>query len=66
MLLRALKAAVDLVKDGAGLPQSIEPERLWSRQVFVVYGYDGSATNALESVLTEIGLEPIVLYRQGD
>ncbi len=66
LLLRALKAAVDLVKDGAALPQSIEPERLWSRQVFVVHGHDESATNNLESFLTETGLEPIVLHRQPD
>jgi predicted nucleotide-binding protein len=66
LLLRALKAAADIVKDGAALPQSIEPERLWSRQVFVVHGHDESATNALESFLTEIGLAPIVLHRQPD
>jgi predicted nucleotide-binding protein len=37
-----------------------------SNKVFVVHGHDEAAKGALEVLLKEIGLEPIVLHRQAD
>lgn len=37
-----------------------------TNKVFIVHGHDDSAKSELEIVLTEMGLEPIVLHRQAD
>jgi predicted nucleotide-binding protein len=37
-----------------------------SNRVFVVHGHDEAAKQELEIILTEMGLEPIVLHRQSD
>lgn len=38
----------------------------YSNKVFIVHGHDESAKNSLEILLSEMGLEPIVLHRQPD
>ena len=37
-----------------------------SNRVFVVHGHDDAAKGELEAILTEMGLEPVVLHRQPD
>jgi len=37
-----------------------------SRRVFIVHGHDEKAKGQLEVLLTEFGLEPVVLHRQAD
>ena len=37
-----------------------------SKRVFIVHGHDDRAKAELEALLTELGLEPIVLHRQPD
>jgi predicted nucleotide-binding protein len=50
----------ELKKDSAQAPGKL------SNKVFVVHGHDDVAKSALEILLSEIGLEPIVLHRQAD
>jgi predicted nucleotide-binding protein len=37
-----------------------------SNRVFVVHGHDDAAKGELEAILSEVGLEPVVLHRQPD
>jgi predicted nucleotide-binding protein len=49
-----------IAKKNALAPQDL------TNKVFVVHGHDAAAKNELETLLREMGLEPIVLHRKAD
>lgn len=64
----ALRAALEVLEhDTFGeLADSAHGPGTKSRRVFVVHGHDHAAKNQLEGLLTEMGLEPVVLHRKPD
>jgi predicted nucleotide-binding protein len=67
--LGALTAALDVLKEdtfaelrtaGASAPKE------YSTKVFIVHGHDEKSRMELEALLTEMGLQPVVLHRQPD
>ena len=68
-LMGALQAAQDVLKDDAFGEISGATSKgplASSNRVFVVHGHDDAAKGELEAILTEMGLEPVVLHRQPD
>jgi predicted nucleotide-binding protein len=69
--LGALKAALEILEQDTFGEVKVDrasataPMAL-SNKVFVVHGHDEKAKQELEILLTEMGLEPIVLHRQAD
>lgn len=68
--MSALQAALESLKNDTfgELTQketALAPHKL-TNKVFVVHGHDEAAKAELEIILTEMGLEPVVLHRQAD
>jgi predicted nucleotide-binding protein len=65
----ALRAAEAVLKDdtfGEIRGSSAKGPLNTSNRVFIVHGHDEAAKGELEAILTEMGLEPVVLHRQAD
>lgn len=65
----ALEAAREVLQDdtfGEIEGASAKGPLSTSNRIFVVHGHDDAAKAELEAILTEMGLEPIVLHRQPD
>ncbi len=67
--LGALEAAQEVLKNdtfGEISQKTAKGPVSASNRVFIVHGHDDAAKGELEVVLTEMGLEPVVLHRQPD
>lgn len=68
-LMGALQAAEAVLHDDTFGEISGGPTKgplLNSNRVFVVHGHDDAAKGELEAILSEMGLDPVVLHRQPD
>lgn len=64
--LGALRAAEKMIEDLPEQSKGATAPGALSRRVFIVHGHDERAKGQLEALLTEMGLEPVVLHRQAD
>lgn len=75
LYIGALKATLDTLEDDTfdevlGAKSAAVPAKpnatASSNKVFIVHGHDEQAKTELEVLLTEMGLQPVVLHRQAD
>lgn len=65
-ILQTIKIVQDDVFGESKRQKSVSSSGALSNRVFVVHGHDQGAKTDLETFLTGIGLEPVVLHRQPD
>lgn len=70
LLISAVEQAINIAKEDMfgelKTAKSISSSSALSNRVFIVHGHDHALKAELETFLTSIGLEPIVLHRQPD
>jgi predicted nucleotide-binding protein len=65
-LLETARIVENDVFGEARKPKTTPPSGALSNRVFVVHGHDHATKTELESFLTYVGIEPVVLHRQPD
>jgi predicted nucleotide-binding protein len=65
-IIGALKAAEQILSEKGQSRSPVSGASPHSKRVFIVHGHDDKSKSELELLLSELGLEPIVLHRQPD